>query len=138
MQVRDWTGESVDAHVVSSGLVLMAHATGEVRADFLTGPLEHWTANSMTDPDSLARRLDEARRAGFVWVYEEMSEGLNSVAAPIVNPAGTAIAAVHAHGPSYRFPGPGAAASVAAAVVDTAQRISERLAGRNRPAASDP
>ena len=28
VQVRDWTGESVDAHVVSSGLVLLAHPVG--------------------------------------------------------------------------------------------------------------
>lgn len=133
VQVRDWTGESVDAHVVSSGLVLMAHASAEVRTAFTNSPLEAWTENSITDPALVAHRLDEIRRAGFAWVYEEMSEGLNSVAAPILNPAGMAIAAVHAHGPSYRFPVPGGAASVAAAVVETARRISDRLAGRHRP-----
>ncbi|MDJ0769100.1 MAG: IclR family transcriptional regulator [Ilumatobacter sp.] len=133
VQVRDWTGESVDAHVVSSGLILMAHVPRELRVEWLAGPLEPQTEHSVTDPAVLARRLDEVRRAGFAWVYEEMSEGLNSVAAPIVNPAGSVIAAVHAHGPSYRFPEPGGAASVAAAVVDTAQRISDRLSGRHRP-----
>jgi len=133
VQVRDWTGESVDAHVVSSGLVLMAYASDEVRAAFTASPLEAWTENSITDPALISHRLDEIGRAGFAWVYEEMSEGLNSVAAPIFNPAGMAIAAVHAHGPSYRFPAPGAAAAVAAAVVETAHRISDRLAGRHRP-----
>ena len=39
-----------------------------------------------------------------------------------MNPAVTVIAAVHAHGPSYRFPTPGAAAAIAAQVVETAQR----------------
>lgn len=133
VQVRDWTGESVAAHVVSSGLVLMAFAPRDAQAAFLIGPLESWTPNSITDTALLAHRLDDVRRAGFAWVYEEMSEGLNSVAAPVVNPAGTVIAAVHAHGPSYRFPAPGAAAAVAARVVETAQRVSDRLAGRNRP-----
>ncbi len=132
VQVRDWTGESVDAHVVSSGLVLMAFAPEPVRRSFLDGPLEAWTDNSVTDPGVLARRLDEIRRAGFAWVYEEMSEGLNSVAAPIVNPAGTVIAAVHSHGPSYRFPAPGDSASIAASVVEAGRRISDRLAGRHR------
>lgn len=131
VQVRDWTGESVDAHVVSSGLVLMAHAADDVRADFLAGPLAKWTENSVTDPTLIAHRLDECRRAGFIWVYEEMSEGLNSVAAPIFNPSGTAIAAIHAHGPSYRFPEPGKSAAIAAAVMATAQRITDRLAGRH-------
>jgi DNA-binding IclR family transcriptional regulator len=133
VQVRDWTGESVDAHVVSSGLVLMAYASSEARAEFVAEPLEAWTENSVTDSALVVHRLDEIGRAGFAWVYEEMSEGLNSVAAPIYNPAGMVIGAVHAHGPSYRFPAPGGAASVAAAVVETAQKISDRLAGRHRP-----
>jgi DNA-binding IclR family transcriptional regulator len=137
VQVRDWSGESVDAHVVSSGLVLMAYAPPVQRASFLAEPLEAWTDNSITDPAVVSHRLDDVRRAGFAWVYEEMSEGLNSVAAPIVNPAGTVIAAVHAHGPSYRFPSPGGAAAVAAAVVESARRISDRLAGRLRPGDDD-
>ncbi len=136
VQVRDWTGESVDAHVVSSGLVLMATASDQAREAFVAASLEAWTDNSITDPTLIAHRLEEVKRAGFAWVYEEMSEGLNSVAAPIVNPAGMVIGAVHAHGPSYRFPAPGQSASVAAAVVETAQRISDRLAGRHRPTAA--
>jgi DNA-binding IclR family transcriptional regulator len=132
VQVRDWTGESVDAHVVSSGLVMMAYASDEVRESFLSQPLEAWTESSITDPTLIRHRLEEIRRAGFVWVYEEMSEGLNSVAAPIVNPAGMVIGAIHAHGPSYRFPAPGGAAAIAAAVVETAHTISDRLAGHHR------
>lgn len=131
VQVRDWTGESVDAHVVSSGLVLMAFASDALRAEFLAEDHVRWTEHSVTDRNRIARRLDDVRRAGFAWVEEEMAEGLNSVAAPIVNPAGTAIAAVHVHGPSYRFPTEGEAASVAASVVAAAQRISDRLAGRH-------
>lgn len=131
VQVRDWTGESVDAHVVSAGLVLLAYATPEVREEHLEGPLEAWTDHSVTDPDLLRQRLEDVRRAGFAWVFEEMSEGLNSVAAPVFNPAGTVIAAVSAHGPSYRFPAPGASASIAAEVIEAAGRVTERLAGRH-------
>ena len=97
----------------------------------LSSPLEVWTEHSVVDPTLIVHRLDEVQRAGFAWVYEEMSEGLNSVAAPIVNPAGTVIAAVHAHGPSYRFPAEGEAAATAAAVVATARRVSDRLAGHS-------
>lgn len=136
VQVRDWTGESIAAHVVSSGLVLMAATEPPLRTEFVSGPHEAWTKNSVTDPEAVARRLDEISQVGYAWVYEEMSEGLNSVAAPIVNPAGTVIAAVHAHGPSYRFPAPGRDAEIANAVVDTAHRVSERLAGRHRPDAT--
>ena len=133
VQVRDWTSESVDAHVVPSGLVMMAFAADEVREKMLAGPLTEWTEHSTVDPVVLRHRLEEVRRVGFAWGYEEMSLGLNSVAAPIVNPSNTVIAPVHVHGPSYRFPKPGESARVAAAVVDAAVRISERLSGRHRP-----
>ncbi len=93
---------------------------------------EAWTDHSVTDAGLVRQRLEDVRRAGFAWVFEEMSEGLNSVAAPVFNPAGNVIAAVSAHGPSYRFPAPGASASVAAFVVETAGRVTDRLAGRHR------
>ncbi len=130
VQVRDWTGETVDFHVVPSGLVLAADADPDTRERLLAGPLEAWTEQSVTDRSQLERRLADIRQVGFAWVYEEMSEGINSVAAPIVNPAGAAVAAIHAHGPSYRFPGDGEAAAIAARVVAAARAVSDRLAGR--------
>lgn len=131
VQVRDWTGESVDAHVVSSGLVLLAGSPETVRRAFLQGPFEEWTDRSVVDPVEIAERLADVARAGHAWVFEEMSEGLNSVAAPIVNPSGTVIAAVHVHGPSYRFPETDGQERIVESVVDTAKRISDRLAGRH-------
>ena len=133
VHVRDWTGETIDAHAVPSGLVLMAGAPDDVRQRLLDGPLRRWTDKTVTDPVTLTHRLDEVRRLGVAWGYEELSEGLNSVAAPVVNPSGTVIAAVHVHGPSYRFPAPGSAALTADAVVDAARRISARLSGLHRP-----
>ncbi len=132
VQVRDWTGESVDAHVVSAGLVVLAFASRATQDAYLAEPLEAWTDNSVTDPMLVRQRFDDVRRAGFAWVFEEMSEGLNSVAAPVFDPAGSVIAAVSAHGPSYRFPQPGSSAAIAAYVVSTAGRLSDRLAGRLR------
>jgi DNA-binding IclR family transcriptional regulator len=38
-------------------------------------------------------------------VYEEFAEGLNSVAVPLRDESGAVIAAIHAHGPAFRFPG---------------------------------
>ena len=42
---------------------------------------------------------------------------------------GKVLAAVHAHGPSYRFPGSDREAAIAAQVVRAAERIAGRLAG---------
>ena len=123
VQVRDWTGESVPLHVVSSGLVLLAHSPTEFVDDYLSRPLERFTANSVVEHRAVRKRLTAIRHLGFCWVYEEFLEGINSVAAPIISRTGEVIGAVHAHGPAYRFPSAGTAAEVAQTVIDTAKRI---------------
>lgn len=133
VQVRDWTGESIDAHVVPSGMVLLAYGDDETVDEALRGPLQRLTARTLTDAGAVRDRLAAVREQGYAWGLEEMSDGLNSVAGPIVNPAGSVIAAVHVHGPSYRFPKPDLADEVARDVVRAGQRISDRLAGRHRP-----
>jgi DNA-binding IclR family transcriptional regulator len=129
VQVRDWTGERVPLHVVSSGLVLLAALSEAVREAYLRRPLLQSTPRTMIDPDALRARLSAVAAAGVAWVYEEFAEGINSVAAPVHDAAGHVVAAIHAHGPSYRFPAAGQADSVATQVVDAADRASIRLAG---------
>lgn len=129
VSVRDWTGESIDAHAVPSGLVMAAFGAGDARDRFLAGPRRAWTAHTVTDPDALSRRLDEVRSAGFAWGREELALGLSSVAAPIIGRSGTAVAAVHVHAPSYRFPPEGGERAVSELVVEYGERISERLEG---------
>ena len=67
------------------------------------------------------------RRDGYAWVRDEFALGITSVAAAIAGPLGEIVAAVHVHGPSYRFPVDGADATVSTAVVASAARISARL-----------
>ncbi|MGD9703439.1 MAG: IclR family transcriptional regulator [Acidimicrobiia bacterium] len=132
VQVRDWTGERVPLHVVSSGLVLLAHAPAAVIEAYVRQPLERFTPRTMVDPNKLRKRLAAIRERPFEWVLEEFAEGLNSVAAPIRAADGRVVAALHAHGPSYRFPPPGDVEGVGEAVAATAATISERLAGHER------
>ena len=128
VQVRDWTGERVPLHVVSSGLVLLAHATPERLAEYLGRPLASFTANTVADPAAIRARLAKVGTQGHAWVYEEFAVGITSVAAPVRNAAGAVIAAVHAHGPAYRFPGKGRASRWANDTVAAADRITQRLA----------
>ncbi len=126
IQVRDWTGERLAAHLVSSGLVLLAESGSEVVERYLAGPLERQTARTMTEPGALRKRLAGIRASGVAWVVEELIDGLSSVAAPIRDGQGRAIAAVHVHGPSYRFPGAGRDDTVARLLAAT-ERISKNL-----------
>jgi DNA-binding IclR family transcriptional regulator len=124
VQIRDWTGSRVPMHAVSSGLVLLAGLPSSTLDAFLRRPLERFTDRTVTEPAAIRRRLAGVRRDGYAWVHEEFAEGLNSVAAPIEDRTGIVVAAVHVHGPSYRFPGPADEGELAARVVDAASRIS--------------
>jgi IclR family transcriptional regulator, acetate operon repressor len=104
VQARDWTGTRVPMHAVPSGQVLLAHLPPAELDRFLTEPLERFTPRTLTDPPALRRRLDTVREEGIAWVHEEFDLGIDSVAAPVLDRRGSAVAAVHVHGPSYRFP----------------------------------
>ena len=127
VQVRDWTGYRVPMHAVSSGQVFLAHLAPPALARFLARPLEAFTPATLKDAGTLIERLRDVRHDGHAWVHEEFAEGIASVAAGIAGPDGELIAAVHVHGPTYRFPVPGQAAGVAAAVTAAAARIGARL-----------
>lgn len=129
VQVRDWTGSRVPMHAVSSGQVFLAAASPSSIARFLATPLERFTPVTLTEAAGLLERLRDVRRDGHAWVREEFAEGIASVAAGIAGADGELVAAVHVHGPTYRFPGPGGGDAVAAAVRTAAARIGTRLRG---------
>jgi DNA-binding IclR family transcriptional regulator len=114
-------------HAVSSGLVLLGQLPPTTLDAFLSRPLERFTPATVTEPGAIRARLGDVRRDGFAWVHEEFAEGLNSVAAPVEDRTGIVVAAVHVHGPSYRFPGSGDEREIGERVVDAAGRISRQL-----------
>jgi IclR family pca regulon transcriptional regulator len=129
VQVRDWTGTRAPMHAVPSGLVLLAEWPEEALAAYLAGDLAALTRGTVTDPARLRSRLAEVREVGYAWGLEEFAEGIDSVAAPVRDGRGNAVAAVHVHGPAYRFPPRGEAEHVAARVVRAATAVGLLLAG---------
>jgi len=125
--VRDWTGTRLPMHAVSSGQVFLAHMAPSAVDRFLADPLERFTPRTLVDPAVLRDRFRRIELDGYAWVGDEFSEGINSVAAPIADAAGDVSAAVHVHGPSYRFPPAGAERTIALHVLAAAARISARL-----------
>jgi DNA-binding IclR family transcriptional regulator len=128
VQVRDWTGTRAPMHAVPSGLVLLAEWPEDALDAYLAGELIALTRRTLTDPPRLRKRLLEARRAGYAWGLEEFAEGIDSVAAPVRDGRGNAIAAIHVHGPSYRFPRQGDEGRIVEDVVRAAGAISRLTA----------
>jgi IclR family transcriptional regulator, KDG regulon repressor len=123
VQVRDWTGVRLPLHVVSSGLVMLAYRAEDEIDAYIAGGLPRFTDHTTTRPAELRRRLKAIRAQGWVWTAEEFSEGITSVAAPVFDGGQMVVAAIHCHGPSYRFPPPGGAGVIASAVVATARHV---------------
>ena len=127
VQVRDWTGTRIPLHAVSSGQVFLAQLAAPVLSRYLAEPLEQFTDRTLADAPALLERLRDIRRDGHAWVRDEYSVGLSSVAAAVADARAEVVAAVHVHGPSYRFPEPGDEDRVASAVRTAAARIGARL-----------
>jgi IclR family acetate operon transcriptional repressor len=127
VQVRDWTGTRAPMHAVSSGQVFLASLDPELVDRYLREPLEALTPSTLTEPAALRARIREVRADGYSWVKEEFAQGISSVAAPIGDASGEVIAAIHVHGPSYRFPATGTESEIGRTVAASANRLSARL-----------
>jgi DNA-binding IclR family transcriptional regulator len=127
VQVRDWTGARIPLHVVSSGLAMLAFAEPNFVNRYLDRPLERFTENSRVEHGDVRSRLARILTDGWCWVVDEYEHGISSVAAPIRDQSGVVVAAVHAHGPTYRFPGERSADEIAELVVNTARRIETNI-----------
>jgi DNA-binding IclR family transcriptional regulator len=129
VQVRDWTGTRAPLHAVPSGLVLLAGWSEEAITAYVANGLAALTPQTVVDPEQLRARLVDVARSGYAWGLEEYAEGINSVAAPVRDAAGHAVAAIHVHGPAYRFPARGSEERATEEVVAAAAAVSRALAG---------
>jgi IclR family acetate operon transcriptional repressor len=125
--VRDWTGARLALHAVSSGLAVLALRPPTEIDAYLDGTFERFTARTMTDPAALRERLRRIQLEGYAWTAGEYTEDISSVAAAIADARGEVVAAVHVHGPSYRFPPAGRDAALGLQIATAATRIARSL-----------
>jgi DNA-binding IclR family transcriptional regulator len=100
---RSYIGTRKPAFCTSEGRVLLAFNAPELTAAILKGELVKRTPKTTTDPKALRLMLDEVRHNGYATDDEESEVGLRSVAAPIRDISGRAIAAVGLAGPIQRL-----------------------------------
>lgn len=94
LPVRSHVGARMPLHATGAGKALLAFASPAYQRRFLAERLPRLTHKTMTVPGLLARNLTTIRGTGIAVAYEEMCLGSVSVAAPITDAEGNAIAAL--------------------------------------------
>ncbi|MFR9779938.1 IclR family transcriptional regulator [Micromonospora sp. MS34] len=138
-------GGRLPLHATGVGKALLAFQSAAYLAAFLRGPLRRCTPYTVIEPGRLARELADVRRRGWAATSEEMTLGSCSVAVPVLDPDGTAVASigivVHSLGanlarlvPALRDAADQVAARLAAAVDDPFPSLRHDVAPRRSPA----
>ncbi|MBN9244698.1 MAG: IclR family transcriptional regulator [Mesorhizobium sp.] len=122
-------GGQLPLHATASGIAFLAFARPDVRTAALAGGFEPYTAHTIVDPAALASHVEDARRRGYSIGTQGFEEGVDSVAAPILDTAGLSIGAVALAAPCSRVSG-GDLDRYGALVAAASREIGERLYGR--------
>jgi IclR family pca regulon transcriptional regulator len=89
-------GTRLPAHPTSMGRVLLADLSEQDLDRFLEeAPLDAFTDRTITDSDELRRLLASVREQGWALTDQELEIGLRSIAAPLRDADGRAIAALN-------------------------------------------
>lgn len=96
-------GQRLPAHATASGKAILAFMPEKAVQRILKDGMSQFTQHTLCSPEALFENLRHIREQGFALSLEEYEEGINAVAAPILDPNNQPIAAVAVAGPAYRF-----------------------------------
>lgn len=96
-------GEAIPLHQGAPGKVLLAYLPEDQREEILDAPLEAANENTVTDAATLRNELDVVRRQGYALSYGERVSGIHTVAVPLRDHDGRAVAALSVTGPAIRM-----------------------------------
>jgi IclR family transcriptional regulator, pca regulon regulatory protein len=128
MTVAISVGTRFPAYATSMGRVLLADRPDDWLDGYLDSvPLVPLTSHTVSDPAVLRAELGTIREQGWALVDQELEEGLRSVAAPIRDADGRAIAAVNVSTHAGRRPVGEVIDDLLAPLLHTAQAIETDL-----------
>jgi IclR family pca regulon transcriptional regulator len=124
-------GSRLPAYLTSMGRVLLAELDDdEVDRVIGPGPYEARTSRTLIKPDDLHEELARVRRQGWALVDQELEDGLRSIAAPLRDRNGRAIAAVNISSHAGRVSLETVRREFLPALLSTCAEINDRLARR--------
>ncbi|MCJ2877633.1 SMP-30/gluconolactonase/LRE family protein [Rhizobium pusense] len=113
-------------HCTSQGKSILAHLSEAQLDTVLSGELQSFTANTISDPKQLKSHLAIVRARGYAIDDEEIVLGTRCVGAAILDDAGRPLAAISVAGPTFRMP-PERAEQLGKELAEAARRISSQL-----------
>jgi len=104
-EVRAFTrsGQRARLHAVAAGKVLLASMPERDLEAYLAGPLEPYTALTITDASVLRRVVEETRRRGWAVNRGELHLEAGALAVPILDAGGACVAALGLNIPLTRL-----------------------------------
>jgi DNA-binding IclR family transcriptional regulator len=136
--VRSRRGGRLPLHATGVGKVLLAFAPPDLLTELVEAGLRRYTPYTVVAPGHLRRTLAEVRRSGVAYAREELTLGALSVAAPVVGPDRTVVAALAVVLPSGRGDVRKLAPAVRTAAISTSRALRERAPPGGEPAETPP
>jgi DNA-binding IclR family transcriptional regulator len=124
------TGLTIPAHASALGKVLLAYRPEFKESVAAKGPLRSLTAETITDTDELDKALSEVLATGWALEDEEAVLGESSVAVPVADRDGEAVAAIAVVMPASDSPVPD---SVLTLLREAARNVSRELGAPSWP-----
>ena len=97
------TGQRLPAFATAAGKVLLAHLPDERVRSVLKQGMQVFTPATLQSIDVFMSEIRQIRQAGFAISEQEYEDGINAVAAPILDANGVMVAAITVAGPAYRL-----------------------------------
>ena len=97
------TGQRLPAFCTASGKAILAFSSDKVVQQVLDHGMPQYTNCTLDSSDKFFENIRKIREQGFALSLQEFEEGINAIAAPIMNHNNEPVASVAIAGPSYRL-----------------------------------
>jgi DNA-binding IclR family transcriptional regulator len=124
--IVSYVGKRNPLHCTGVGKCILAYSSDDLIERILTGTLDRYTNNTITDPAELRLELEDIRKRGYSLDREEIEIGLKCVAAPIFGLRSQLIGAISLSCPSSIMPDEEMLKMIPS-VIETARLISDQL-----------
>ncbi len=96
-------GQQTPLNAGAIGKAMLANLPDDDLKRFLSGELQRFTSETITDPVRLLDELRSVRQKGYALSFSELEEGVAAIAVPVFDSSRTAIATVALDMPALRF-----------------------------------